>query len=69
MNSTSYLIGAALLICSIAGGLVYANIDGVESRLADANRPAHEMKSAAAAQPERDQFGCHRHGPVSYHCH
>ncbi len=69
MKSKSYLIGAAVLVCGLAGGLLYANHDALESRLANANAPTHEKHSVAAPEPARDQFGCHRHGGVSYHCH
>lgn len=57
MKMKSYVVGALLLICSIAAGLGYANRDALESALANANAQAS------------DQLGCHSHGAATYHCH
>jgi hypothetical protein len=69
MKSKLNLVAAALFIGGVAAGVLYANIDVVEARLAGANHIADEAHGAAAQQADRDQFGCHRHGPVSHHCH
>ena len=69
MKSKSYLIAAVVFICGIAGGLVYANMDTLESVLARATEHTHNSQAAGAASRDGDSFGCHRHGPVTYHCH
>ena len=69
MKSKSSIIAAVVFICGIAGGLVYANMDGLDSALARANEHMHGTQGAVAASREGDAFGCHRHGPVTYHCH
>jgi len=69
MKSKSYLTAAVVLVCGIAGGLVYANMDVLESALSRASEHTHNMQGSAAASQDADSFGCHRHGAVTYHCH
>jgi len=67
MKAKSSIIAAAVFVCGIAGALVYANIDALTSALGTAN--AHVHGSSASAASASDHLGCHRHGPVAYHCH
>jgi len=55
MKARSYVLGALLVICSIAAGLGFANRDALVSALANAQAS--------------DQLGCHSHGAATYHCH
>lgn len=69
MKSKSSIIATVVVIFGIAGGLVYANMDALDSALSRAGEHTHNMQGSAAASRNADSFGCHRHGPVTYHCH
>ena len=67
MKAKSSIIAAAVFTCGLIGALAYANIDVLTSALDMAN--AHVHGSSATAASASDHLGCHRHGPVTYHCH
>lgn len=72
MKSKTHIVGALLLICGIAGGLLYASMDESGSAAVVSHGQPHEQQGtqgAAAHSQGSDHFGCHNHGAAMYHCH